>query len=144
MVRITRGLCSFSNLRVAWEDSMEQLASLPWTPGLLDRFKASYGYDITAYLPVLFSSTNTWGGFAPPYPEAFYFNNDPAETQSSYQLNYHKVLNDGYQDYIAHFEEWTKSIGIQYSHQPAYNLPLQMVSTPPPLHVKTMLTSEVI
>ena len=106
---------------------MEQLASLPWTPGLLTRFKASYGSDITPYLPVLFSPSNTWGGFAPPYAEAFFFNDDSTEKQSFYSLDYQKVLNDGYQDYIAQFQNWTKSIGIQYSNQPAYNLPLQMV-----------------
>lgn len=116
-----------SNIRIAWEDSMEQLAALPWTPGLLDRFKASHGYDITSYLPVIFSSLNTWGGFAPPYAEAFFFNDDPVEKQRLYSLDYQKVLNDGYQDYIAQFQSWTKSIGIEYSNQPAYNLPLQMV-----------------
>lgn len=112
---------------VAWEDSLEQLASLPWTPGLLDRFKASYGYDFTSHLPVVFSSLNTWGGFAPPYAEAFFFDNDSVEEQRLYSLDYQKVLSDGYQDYIAQFQGWTKSIGIEYSNQPAYNLPLQMV-----------------
>ncbi|KAF2994986.1 hypothetical protein E8E13_003871 [Curvularia kusanoi] len=117
--------------KYAWEDSMEQLAALPWTPGLLARFKASYGYDMTSYLPVIFSSLNTWGGFAPPYAEAFFFNDDSAETQRLYSLDYQRVLNDGYQDYIAQFQDWTKSIGIRYSNQPAYNLPLQMSSDVP-------------
>jgi hypothetical protein len=116
-----------SDSYVAWEDSLEQLASLPWTPGLLDRFKASYGYDFTSHLPVVFSSLNTWGGFAPPYAEAFFFDNDSVEEQRLYSLDYQKVLNDGYQDYIAQFQGWTKSIGIEYSNQPAYNLPLQIV-----------------
>jgi hypothetical protein len=116
-----------SNSYAAWEDSLEQLASLPWTPGLLARFKASYGYDISSYLPVVFSSLNTWGRFAPPYAEAFFFDNDSVEEQKLYSLDYQKVLNDGYQDYIAQFQGWTKLIGIEYSNQPAYNLPLQMV-----------------
>jgi len=81
--------------RYAWEDSLEQLASLPWTLGLLDRFKGSYGYDFTSYLPVVFSSLNTWGGFAPPYAEAFFFDNDSAKDQRLYSLDYQKVLNDG-------------------------------------------------
>ena len=106
---------------------MEQIAALYWTPGLLDQFKASYGYDITSYLPVLFSASNLWNGAAPPYLEAFHFDNNTNDALDLFQLDYRKILNDGYQDYISHFQEWTKSIGTEYSNQPAYNLPLQMV-----------------
>ncbi|PSN71528.1 hypothetical protein BS50DRAFT_486722 [Corynespora cassiicola Philippines] len=112
--------------KYAWEDSMEQLAALPWTPGLLDRFQASYGYELKPHLPLLFSQTNIWGSIAPPYAEAYYFNTSTTTVPEAYQLDFRKVLNDGYQDYISHFQKWTKSIGVEYSTQPAYNLPLQM------------------
>ncbi|KAF2472794.1 uncharacterized protein BDR25DRAFT_157719, partial [Lindgomyces ingoldianus] len=114
--------------KYAWEDSMEQLASLYWSPGLLQRFQNTYGYDLLPYLPLFFTPSNTWNGALPVYNEVFAFGNDTNVGNSVYQLDYRKVLNDGYQDYLLHFEQWTHSIGTEYSTQPAYNLPLQMLS----------------
>lgn len=107
---------------------MEILASLYWTPGLLKRFKDKYGYDLTPYLPLLFASSNTWNGALPVYNEIYAFGNDTNVGNSVHQADYRKILNDGYQEYLSHFQQWTHSIGTQYSSQPAYNLPLQMVS----------------
>ncbi|KAH1844903.1 hypothetical protein KXX54_000338 [Aspergillus fumigatus] len=73
----------------AWEDSIEMLSSLYWTPSLLTRFEQDRGAD------------------------------------------YRRTLNAGYQDYMTHFSQWTHRIGIQYSHQPAYNLPLEMLGDIP-------------
>lgn len=78
---------------------------------------------------MLFSQSNTWGGFLPVYTEVYGFGNDTNIGNSVYQLNYRGILNDGYQDYLSHFRNWSRSIGTAYSAQPAYNLPLQMVST---------------
>src|SRR5262245_33914988 len=103
---------------------MEVLASLYWTPGLLHRFKNTHGYDLLPYLPLLFSSTNTWNGALPVYNEVYAFGNDISFGDSIHQLDYRKILNDGYQDYLLHFQEWSHSVGTQYSAQPAYNLPL--------------------
>ncbi|KAH1379329.1 hypothetical protein KXX49_006926, partial [Aspergillus fumigatus] len=59
----------------AWEDSIEMLSSLYWTPSLLTRFEQDRGYSA--------------------------------------------------------LHQWTHRIGIQYSHQPAYNLPLEMLGDIP-------------
>lgn len=106
---------------------MEILAALYWTPGLLTRFKDSYGYELVPYLPLLFSSVNTWNGFLPVYNVSYAFENDTNVKDSVHQIDYRKVLNDGYQDYLSQFREWSHTVGTEYSAQPAYNLPLQMV-----------------
>ncbi|KAH1482942.1 hypothetical protein KXX06_004933, partial [Aspergillus fumigatus] len=50
---------------------------------------------------------------------------------SACSADYRRTLNAGYQDYMTHFSQWTHRIGIQYSHQPAYNLPLEMLGDIP-------------
>ncbi|KAF2258204.1 hypothetical protein CC78DRAFT_479443 [Lojkania enalia] len=117
--------------KYAWEDSMEFLAALYWTPGLLDRFRERHGYELTPYLPVLFGAWNSWGGYIPVYDEIYGFGNEMNVGKNVYQMNYRDILNDGYQEYLSHFQEWTHSIGNQYSTQPAYNMPLQMFSDIP-------------
>ncbi|KAH1656554.1 hypothetical protein KXV37_003136 [Aspergillus fumigatus] len=81
----------------AWEDSIEMLSSLYWTPSLLTRFEQDRGYSALPCLPALFKPQNNWNAIAPSYNEI----------------------------------QWTHRIGIQYSHQPAYNLPLEMLGDIP-------------
>ena len=107
---------------------MEMLSALYWTPGLLNRFSSTHGYDLTQYLPLLFSPSNTWNGALPVYNEVYGFGNDTSIGNSVYQLDYRSILNDGYQDYLSHFQNWSHAIGAEFSAQPSYNLPLQMVS----------------
>ncbi|KAF2187908.1 hypothetical protein K469DRAFT_567905 [Zopfia rhizophila CBS 207.26] len=114
-----------------WEDSMEIIEVLYWTPGFLQRFQKSLGYDLLPYLPLLFSPPNALFGVLPSYNETYLFGNSTRNRHSSYQLDYRKVLNDGYQDYLSHFMEWTHSIGTEFRTQVAYNQPLQMLSDIP-------------
>ncbi|GAM40137.1 hypothetical protein TCE0_037f12250 [Talaromyces pinophilus] len=115
----------------AWEDSMEIMSTLYWTPDLIDRFEKSRGYSITKYLPLLFTYQNTWFSLFPPYSEMISYGNYTTDGTSVHQLDYRETLNEGYQDYISHFETWSHSRGFEYSNQPAYNLPLQMLSDIP-------------
>jgi hypothetical protein len=112
----------------SWEDSMEILASLYWTPDLLNRFEQSRGYSLVKYLPLLYTYTNSWGGFIPPYSEQFTYGNYTPDGTSIYNLDYRTVLNEGYKDFVSHYAEWSHSKGFKFSNQPAYNLPLTMVS----------------
>lgn len=107
---------------------MEMLSALYWTPNLLQRFKEQNGYDFKPYLPLLFSKSNSWGGVIPIYNETFVYGSYLLDGDSVHQLDYRKALNQGYQEYLLHFQEWTHSIGNKYSTQPAYNLPLEAVS----------------
>jgi hypothetical protein len=109
---------------------MEILAALYWTPGLLEQFEKVCGYSLLPYLPLLFSPSNTWNGILPVYDEVYGLGNDTEIGTGVAQLDYRKILNDGYQHYLTHFLNWSHSIGVEYSTQPAYNLPLQMVTCP--------------
>ncbi|KAF2643404.1 hypothetical protein P280DRAFT_394111 [Massarina eburnea CBS 473.64] len=117
--------------KYVWEDSMEILSTLYWTPGLLARFNETMGYDLLPYVPTLFSPSNSWNGLLPTYTEVYVLGNDASPANNARQLDYRKVLNDGYQDYVSHFQNWSHSIGMQYSTQPAYNLPLDMLDDIP-------------
>jgi hypothetical protein len=106
---------------------MEILAVLYWTPGFLDQFKRSQGYSLVPYLPILFNPSNTWTGQLAMYAEIYGFAGETSPGNGDYQLDYRKVLNDGYQAYISHFRDWSHSLGTEYSAQVGYNVPIQMV-----------------
>lgn len=106
---------------------MEQVAALFWTPGFLDRFQATLGYDLLPNLPLIFGPQNTWGGMIPVYDETYAFGNDTLVASGSYDEDYREVLNDGYKDYLSHLREWAHSFGKGLRTQVAYNLPLQVV-----------------
>ena len=106
---------------------MEILASLYWTPNFLQKFEKSRGYSLVKYLPLLYTVTNSWNGLLVPYPEQFQFGELTGANTSIHTLDYRTTLNEGYQDYIRHFTNWSHSKGFEYSNQPAYNLPLEMV-----------------
>lgn len=108
---------------------MEQNAALFWTPGLEERFHDVAGYSINTFLPGLFSMANTWNGMFPPYLTVYTYGNKTPTGESVHQLDYRRALNSGYQEYLAHFREWSHARGFEFSTQPAYNLPLEMVNS---------------
>ncbi|KUI65520.1 hypothetical protein VM1G_01214 [Cytospora mali] len=114
----------------AWEDSMEFLAALYWTPDFLARFEQKMGYSLIKYLPLLYDPSNSWHSTT-AYPELYRYGEYTLDNQSVHNLNYRAVLGSGYQEYIAHFENWSHSKGLGYSNQPAYNLPLEMLEFTP-------------
>ncbi|KAK9658315.1 hypothetical protein V6Z96_002556 [Aspergillus fumigatus] len=59
----------------AWEDSIEMLSSLYWTPSLLTRFEQDRGYSALPCLPALFKPQNNWNAIAPSYNEMYTLGN---------------------------------------------------------------------
>ena len=106
---------------------MEMQAALPWTSDLFSRFQELHGYSITPYLPLLFHATNTWGEALPPYNITYTLGEYVADG-GPYVQDYKSTLTQGYVDYLEHYNKWASSKGVQSSNQPAYNLPLDMVS----------------
>lgn len=104
---------------------MEMVSSLWWTPELPSRFNESRGYDITLCLPYLITAANYWNGAVLPYGEGFVAEN--ATFGDKCNEDYRTTLNEGYQEYLAAYVNWTHGLGVGYSAQPAYNLPLNMV-----------------
>lgn len=118
-------------MEIAWEDSMEMHSVVWWTPGLENRFYEDRGYDIRECLPFLVTEDNSWGQQFLPYAEGFR-SVDPVRGQKCNE-DYRAVLQQCYEEYVLASVEWSRERGIEYSNQPAYNLPLNMVSTPIPM-----------
>ncbi|ROW04985.1 hypothetical protein VPNG_06978 [Cytospora leucostoma] len=121
--------------KYSWEDSMEITAALYWTPDFLSRFQKARGYSLIKYLPLLYDPSDTWNTYAFSYPELYQYGKYTPDNQSVHILDYRAVLGSGYQDYIDHFEQWSHSIGVGYSNQPAYNLPLDLLRAIPSVDV---------
>lgn len=117
----------------SWEDSMEMMAALWWTPEFLESFRKRRGYSVVRVLPVLFQAANLWNGYGPPYNTTYTFGQDSAELHGGrYAEDYRLTLNEGYQAYLAHYQAWAHDkYGLDHSCQPAYNLPLDMAADVP-------------
>ncbi|CAK7231257.1 hypothetical protein SEUCBS140593_007865 [Sporothrix eucalyptigena] len=115
----------------SWEDSMEMMASLWWTPNLVEAFRRKRGYSPVPVLPVLFQAANLWNGYGAPYNTTYAFSRDALDG-GRYAEDYRLTLNEGYQDYLAHYQTWARSKNLTaHSCQPAYNLPLDMAADVP-------------
>lgn len=111
---------------LAWEDSMEMNAGVWWTSGLEEKFLDSLGYDIRTCLPFLLIQDNSWAQQVIPYGEEFRSVN---HTYSDKCVDdYRLILQQGYGEYVKAHVTWARKKGLEYSNQPAYNLPLSAVS----------------
>jgi len=115
-------------LRTAWEDSIEMQSALSWTPGLLERSERDHNYSLVNYLPLLFTKSNSWSAAVAPYSEEFRYGAYSRDGESIHSQNFLTTLGHCYQDYLAHHGSWAKSLGLEFSTQPSYNLPLNFVS----------------
>ncbi|KAM3082308.1 hypothetical protein ACMFMG_004752 [Clarireedia jacksonii] len=113
-----------------WEDSMEMIATAWWTPDFLHEFETRRGYDLTKYLPFIYNGENTWGQLVPPYVNRTLLG---IGTDGGQGINddYRATLNELYQRYIGHMQDWSHKKGLKFSNQPAYNLPLDMAADIP-------------
>lgn len=104
-------------------------SALWWSYRFLDRFKANRGYDPSKYLPFLFHQSNVFRTEYRPYNRSYTLGDeDPA--QNKYIQDYRLTLNEGYQDYLTTLDRWAQSLGLTFSAQIGYNLPLDMVCLP--------------
>ena len=104
---------------------MEMNSALWWTDGFADLFHESRGYDITNCLPFLIRQDTYWGALIVPYGETFVSANQTFADGCN--DDYRIVLQEGYENYVRATLDWAHAKGFEYSNQPAYNLPLNMV-----------------
>ncbi|KAH8878917.1 hypothetical protein GQ53DRAFT_849936 [Thozetella sp. PMI_491] len=114
----------------SWEDSLEMIATLWWTQGFAERFEKSRGYSITPCLPVLYHIWCAWHDLT-PYEVTYIYDTGEYGNTTTCTQDYREVLNEGYQEYLTHLEQWAQSLGLNHSSQPAYNLPLDMAAAVP-------------
>ncbi|KAF2136702.1 uncharacterized protein K452DRAFT_127448 [Aplosporella prunicola CBS 121167] len=115
--------------KYAWEDSLEMETSLWWTPGFQDKFEQNRGYSIRECLPLLMQPSNYWVQSMMPWTETFVSANSTFTENCN--EDYRITLNEGYQEYLGHYQQWAHGLGIEYSAQPAYNLPLNALDDIP-------------
>ncbi|KAL4803123.1 hypothetical protein BDV18DRAFT_153809 [Aspergillus unguis] len=116
--------------RYAWEDSIEIKSNISWTPSLPTLFKDHTGYEIQKYLPLIqFGNNNP--GVQPSYPGDLKCLLDSADSGQGIVNDYRAVLGKGYQSYLSALTNWTESLGLAFSAQVSYNLPLDMESSIP-------------
>ncbi|KAH7176035.1 hypothetical protein EDB81DRAFT_897022, partial [Dactylonectria macrodidyma] len=111
----------------AWQDSMEMQSALWWTHGFSEQFHALRGYDIRPCLPFLIRRDTFWAAQTLPYGESFESQNSTIAERCN--DDYRITLQHGYEEYIRANAEWARSKGLEYSNQPAYNLPLNMLDS---------------
>ncbi|KAI1360749.1 hypothetical protein F5Y08DRAFT_348515 [Xylaria arbuscula] len=113
--------------KYAWEDSMEMNAALWWTTGFAELFRSSRGYEINTCLPFLIKKDTYWAAQTLPYRETFV---SPNQTLAEgCNDDYRIVLLEAYHNYLEASVEWAHDKGIEYSTEPAYNLPLNLLDS---------------
>lgn len=110
------------------EDSLEISAALWWSHSFLETFEQNKGYSLVKYLPLLFTQHNQFRQEFYSYGEDYVYGPFTSDNVSLHTLDYLSVLTDGYVEFLSSLTEWSHGVGMQYSAQPAYNLPLDMVS----------------
>jgi hypothetical protein len=116
-----------------WEDSIEVIANVTWSPSLPQRFEARFGYSLLPYLPLL-----AWGhnnvAMQSGDPGEFRVLLDTASKGAGYVNDFRVILTEGYVDYLQTLRDWANDrLGIQFSTQPSYGFPQDMaVSVPIP------------
>ncbi|KAM0322963.1 hypothetical protein ACHAQA_009062 [Verticillium albo-atrum] len=113
--------------KYAWQDSMEMHSALWWTHGFAERFNADRGYDIRQCLPFLIRRDTFWAAQTLPYGESFESHNGTYAERCN--DDYRIVLQQGYEEYVNFSAQWAHDKGLEYSNQPAYNLPLNMLDS---------------
>ena len=109
-----------------WEDSQEfiQAVYVFWTPGLQSNFLANRGYSINKYIPLLFHQqtqlqTQPW------------YITDEVDAGASHVTDYRQTLTELNIAYLDTLNGWANSLGVQFSAQVVYNLPMDMAQNMP-------------
>lgn len=114
--------------KYAWEDSIEIESNISWTPSLPQKFQQVAGYNLKKYLPLIQYGNNN-PGVQPSYPGDMQCVLDTEDAGQGVVNDYREVLAQGYQEYLNTVKKWASSLGLEYSAQPSYNLPLDMDSS---------------
>ncbi|KAH7245011.1 hypothetical protein BKA59DRAFT_526423 [Fusarium tricinctum] len=101
-----------------WEDSIEIRNNVYWTKALPAVFSAEHDYDVTKWLPILFHQNRLGFGGEPPV----WWITDEDDAGNNHIADYRSTtLNDWANEYL----------DVQFSAQPAYNLPIDMLGSIP-------------
>ncbi|EPE06415.1 secreted protein [Ophiostoma piceae UAMH 11346] len=109
----------------SWEDSVENLANMSWTPSMPEKFQEKFGYDLRPYLPLLmFNQSNLGSGV----PLSVILNT--ADQGKAYVNDYRSIVQDGYVEYLEALNNWSRTyLNLGFSCQPSFNLKIDMAAS---------------
>ncbi|MFC8125603.1 glycosyl hydrolase [Streptomyces sp. NPDC057302] len=110
-----------------FEDSLELDAdSLFWAPGFPEEFKRRRGYDMAAYLPLMFQHgmSRYWVPAKPPVADF----DLPDGGGGKVRADYYRLITDLYVDnHLKPFQQWARGYGMTYKTQAAYGQDLEPI-----------------
>ncbi|KAL3263330.1 hypothetical protein ABHI18_001867 [Aspergillus niger] len=111
--------------RYGWEDSIEIKSNISWSPSLPGIFEQINGYQLGKYLPLVMYGNNN-PGVQPSYPGNLECVLDREDQGQGYVNDFRAALEKGYQVYLDTLSAWLEGLGLGYSAQVSYNLPINM------------------
>ncbi|PYH70546.1 uncharacterized protein BO88DRAFT_479644 [Aspergillus vadensis CBS 113365] len=111
--------------RYGWEDSIEIKSNISWSPTIPDIFEQINGYQLRKFLPLVMHGNNN-PGVQPSYPGTLKCVLDSEDQGQGYVNDFRAALEKGYQNYLDTLSTWLEGLGLGYSAQVSYNLPLNM------------------
>lgn len=114
-----------------WEDSIEILSNTSWSPNFPAMFKEKFGYSVLKYLPLVQWDNNNLALLGNSDPGMLDCVLDTPGQGVGYVNDFRALMVAGYREYLEAFTNWTDSMGLQYSTQVSYNLPMDMESNIP-------------
>ncbi|THV06626.1 hypothetical protein K435DRAFT_644795 [Dendrothele bispora CBS 962.96] len=108
-----------------WEDSMEFVGQVFWTEAFPERFVERHGYNVSLALPVLHSLKPIMRSQEPNQT----FDYGDSINWSRFTEDYSDTLTTLYADYMSALSSWSRSLGMSFSNQPAYNFHLDTAAS---------------
>ena len=108
-----------------WEDSLEIKSNISWSPSLPERFQKMHGYRLQRYLPLLMYGNNN-PGVQTSYPGSIKGVLENQHHGNGFVNDFRAALAQGYGDYLSTLTTWLEGMGLGYSAQISYNLPIDM------------------
>ncbi|OJI95758.1 hypothetical protein ASPVEDRAFT_57912 [Aspergillus versicolor CBS 583.65] len=106
----------------AWEDSAEIPNKVFWTPSLPEVFRRRTGDEISKWLPILFHQNGYGSRLAP----SVWWITDEQDAGNAHIADYRATLGELQGKYLKALGEWSKSLGVEFSNQVGYNMPVDM------------------
>ncbi|PYI20353.1 secreted protein [Aspergillus violaceofuscus CBS 115571] len=106
-----------------WEDSQEYKAATWWTPHLPQASQANRGYNILKYLPIVVGSGVQSSNVT--------YVTDEADEGKSHVQDYEQTLTELNAEYLRALAELSNGLGVQWSSQVVYNMPMDMLANIP-------------
>ncbi|KAI3390458.1 hypothetical protein diail_9575 [Diaporthe ilicicola] len=113
-----------------WEDSLEIQFNISWTNTLPARFQGMFGYDLRPYLPLIMFKNNNIN-IQTDSPGSTRCTLDTPDQGVGYVNDFRAALAAGYQEYLTTLSQWLHELGVEFSAQPSYNMPMDMEASIP-------------